>query len=267
MSTRGVRARRSARQQRKGLALVAVAAMAIAAVIGTRAWLARSRPPLDPDSLCPLGGPEGLTVVIVDRTESLTAVQAAALRHRLEAVKNALPSRQAIEVYAIAPMGRSLLQPNGARVCSPTQTVSAWTANPKRAHDLWKRRFSDPLEDLFQSLLTPHEEPTSPILETLQSVSVTAFETVEQSTPRRLVVASDMLQNTPELSQYRDQPTFKEFRKTPYYLRTRATLTGVDVTLLYIRRENGLQGEKHIEFWQNYFADSGATLSTVSAVP
>src|SRR5262249_11737328 len=146
---------------------------------------------------------------------------------------------------------------------------SSLTANPTRAKQVWDLRFSQPLKATFAALLQPHDEPSSPILESIQSVSVTAFDVIGANIPRHLVIASDMLQNTGEFSQYQDRRTFAEVRATPYYSRVRASLRGVSVQILYVRRfqQASIQGAPHIEFWQEYFADSGATLESVVSIP
>jgi hypothetical protein len=176
---------------------------------------------------------------------------------------------EAIEVYSIAPMAGSLLTPSSARVCSPPRPESDLTANPTRARQLWRTRFSEPVQATFDALLQPHDEPSSPILESIQSVSVTAFDAVGAGIPRHLVIASDMLQNTGEFSQYQDHRSFADLRSTSYYSRVRSSLPGVKVQILYVRRHQhvGAQGVSHIAFWEEYFNDCGATLDSVVSLP
>ncbi len=67
-----------------------------------------------------------------------------------------------------------------------------------------------------------------------------------------------MLQNTAELSQYRDIEPFEKFKQTPYYLKVRTDLTGVDVTILLLNRpQNGIgRRAKLMGFWEQYFTDA-----------
>jgi len=263
------RARRRARQTAKGVVLLAVVVTIALCIAGLRWWVGRQRPTLNTATLCPERGPRGLTVVLIDRTESLSALQAEALRHQLERVKDNLPPLHAIEVYSLVPMSGSLLKASGARVCSPPRPESGLTANPTRAQQLWDTRFSQPLQAVFEALLQPHDEPSSPILESIQSVSVTAFDAVGKDIPRRLIVASDMLQNTAEFSQYQDRRTFVDLRSTAYYSRVRSSLPGVQVQILYVRRHQHatVQGATHVAFWEEYFSDCGATLDSVISLP
>jgi hypothetical protein len=202
---------------------------------------------------------------VIDRTEAMSPLQTEALRHQLERLKEGLPPMHAIEVYSIVPMGGAVLRPLGGRVCNPPLPSSGLTANPARAKKVWMSKFSEPLEQTFATLLEPHDEPTSPILESLQSISVTAFDTIDTSRPRRLVVVSDMLQNTPDFSQYSDRRTFTELRSSAYYGRVKAALPRVQVQILYVRRHQfaAAQGAAHVRFWEEYFSDCGATLESV----
>ena len=219
--------------------------------------------------MCPVSGISGLTVLLVDTTDPLTAVQEADLRNHLEQVKDMLPKHSALDVYTVSQLNDGLLKPLGARVCNPGdgRDVSVLTSNPRLIKEKWDQRFSQPLEALFTKMLATPSADESPIFESIQSIAVTAFGSLPDSTTtRKLIVVSDMLQNVPEYSQYKQLGNFEDLRRTQYYRRISADLRGVEVELYYLRRENGLQGTKHIEFWQQYFKDAGATLVHVVAL-
>ena len=76
-----------------------------------------------------------------------------------------------------------------------------------------------------------------------------------------------MLQNTKELSHYNGELDFVRLKERPYYRQVRTNLQDIEITILYIRRDthrnNNIQGRKHIEFWQEYFADQDAILVRV----
>ena len=106
-------------------------------------------------------------------------------------------------------------------------------------------------------------------MESIQQVSVQEFLGKDLETvPKQLVIVSDMLQNTAGFSQYHGVEPFDTFRQSPYYIKVRTSLSKVEVTLFYLRRSTSgnLQGRRHIEFWENYFKDAGATLVDVKSV-
>jgi hypothetical protein len=74
-----------------------------------------------------------------------------------------------------------------------------------------------------------------------------------------------MLQHTPEHSHYNAMTSFQAFRLSPHYRRVRTDLRGIEVEIMYVRRETkpSVQGQKHIEFWQQYITDMGGILTHV----
>lgn len=224
---------------------------------------------IDEQTLCPVDGADGLTVVLIDRTDPLSAIQREDLMRHLDQLKAALPIRTAIEVYSIGADQGDLLKPEGHRLCNAGRAtdVDALTGNPRLTEKRWRERFSRPLDDLFERMTQSATSPRSPIMEAIQSVAVTAFGRLpERASYRRLVIVSDMLQNSDLLSQYGKLIAFDQFKQQNQYQRLRTDLKGVEVELWYIGGRSPLQGRQHIEFWQQYFANTGATLVRVSAI-
>jgi hypothetical protein len=226
---------------------------------------------LQKETLCPVDGPQGLTVLLIDRTDPLTTVQQGALRKHLAGLKNDMAKYHGIAVYSVGPIGDELLRPEAALLCNPGRgkDIPAAIGNPRLLEQKWDKQFSAPLERLFSVLLSPHEASTSPIMESIQSVAITALRGGQIDTiPRRLVIVSDMLQHTPEYSQYDTIASFEAFRRLPYYRRVRTDLRGIEVQIIYVRRETRqhVQGRAHIEFWQQYLVDMGGLLMHVIAL-
>jgi len=216
--------------------------------------------------MCPVDGPTGLIVLLVDTTDPLNPIQQADLKNQLERLKDGMPQYYALEVYTVSEPKDGLLKPLGARVCNPGngRDASELTSNPRLIKERWEKRFSSPLEDLFTKMLVVPPAKESPIFESIQSVAVTAFGGLSESTSHRtLVIVSDMLQNMPEYSQYHEIGSFQQIQHSAYYQRIKPDLRGVDVELYYIRRDQNVKADKHILFWQDYFAAAGATLTHV----
>jgi hypothetical protein len=261
-----VRHKRKAARDRLGLVLIALAILLACGLFAASKYIQGKRPALDNASMCPVDGPAGLIVLLVDTTDPLNAIQQADLRNQLERLKSGMPKYYAIEVYTVSEPKEGLLKPLGARVCNPgdSRDASELTSNPRLIKERWEKRFSAPLEDLFTRMLVAPTAKESPIFESIQSVAVTAFGSLHDSTSHRtLVIVSDMLQNMPEYSQYRQIGTFQDFEHSAYYQRIKPDLRGVDVELYYIRRDQNVQLSKHILFWQDYFVAAGATLTHV----
>jgi hypothetical protein len=241
-------------------------------LVGTYVYFSSwGSPPLDVATLCPKKGPQALTVILVDRTDPLTAVQQQALRQRLHGIKDDMARYEGLTVYSVGPVDHELLRPEIPRLCNPGRGTDIHPAigNPRLVERTWQERFSAPLDRLFDELLKPHKARTSPIMESIQSVAVTAFQGRQISKiSRRLVIVSDMLQHSTEYSQYDAIRSFETFRQSPYYHQVRTDLRGIEVEILYVRRttRHRVQGKGHIEFWQHYIRDMGGVLTHVVAL-
>jgi len=263
------RAQRTRRADRIGIWLIAVAVVAFIVLFGASYHFERTSVRRDAASLCLSSGPRGLTVVLLDRTDFLTAPQREDLRRRLHALAESVPVDAAFSVYSVGPTAAGLLEPAFQR-CNPGRGDDAnpLIANPRRLRERWERGFAQPVAAAVDALLQPQNEPQSPIMESIQSVGIAAFGNTPVAIPRHLIVVSDMLQHTRELSQYNGAPDFAHLRDTAYYRKVATDLDGVDVTILYLRRDgqHARQGKDHIRFWQQYFEAMGATLSRVIAL-
>jgi hypothetical protein len=266
---RSVRHRRKVAQDRLGIALI-VGALLVASVAGAAYFqLQRSKVTLDRETLCPTSGPVEKTVVLFDATDKLNAVQSASIRKHLEDVRDGIKRHASIEVYSIGWVGKSLLEAE-ISVCNPGrgEDIDPAFGNPRLLERKWRDQYAAKINAVIGRLTDAPEAKTSPILESIQSVAISAFAGESlRDVPKRLIIVSDLIQHTAELSHYSGVRAFPEFRQTPAYRRLRADLRGVDIKVLYVSRENArLSRKAHIEFWQAYFADTGAQLSAVTSI-
>lgn len=269
MAVQSIRDSRRRSRRFLGVLLIALAVCGALTIIALYMLFSKQQVESDEVTLCPRGGPRGLTVILIDRTDPLTTVQREALRQEFKRIKKTLPVGTAIQVYSVGPIGDDLLTAESPIVCNPGrgEGTSKWTGNPLLLEKRWRERFAEPIERVFDQMLRPGSSPVSPILESVQSVAIKPLGSLGAEVKyRRLVIVSDMLQNTEEFSQYQQIVPFVEFKRTEYYLRVRADLAQVDVEIIYLRREEGRQGKDHIEFWQEYIADCGGRLVGVKAL-
>ena len=264
------RKRRSASESSGRWTAVLIAAVACALFAGG-AWLymaaANANPKIDQVTLCPAGGPAGVAAVLVDTTDALSPVQRLDVLNKLRGLREELPRGWLVAIYPVKPTPE---QPPRASLslCNPGrgEGLSQLTSNPALVEKRWHEAFDTPLQDLLDSLIVDGQEKSSPIMETIQSVAVAEFgDPDKKALPKRLVLVSVMLQYSPKFSQYNGTKTFGEFAKTDAYRSLRSDLRDVDVEILYIGRPNQerRQNADHIEFWTNFFADEGASVSRI----
>lgn len=219
---------------------------------------------LDETTLCPTDGPESITVVIIDRSESLTPVQQELLRKHLMEVKESVPRFGSLEVYTVGYAEKALLKPE-IKLCNPGrgQDVSEWTANPNRVEKKWRTQFSETLDDIFSRLVIVTSEQSSPIMETIQSIAATSLTGPRQSNlPVKLVIVSDFIQHTSQYSQYKGVEPFDKFKATSYFRQVQTDLKSAEIEMFYLLRETRqkVQNPEHVQFWRYYFAANNGTV-------
>lgn len=262
--------RSKAQRKRRGDLIGLVLIAAAVAVLGTVAavyWRVSARDATDPHTMCPQSGPEGLTVFVVDATDTITAVQRASLHNHFEELIRTLPAHSAVELFTVRPVGATLLHRTGEQICNPGRESNFWTQNPRLVEERWRNGFWLPLQGWEEQVVQTPSATQSPILESLQSIAVSEFQAPGiHSQPRKLILVSDMLQNTAGLSQYERIESFSQFSTSTYYKTVRTDWSGVEIEILYITRPGTPQGRQHVEFWQQYFATSGGTLIHVTSL-
>jgi hypothetical protein len=249
------------RSKRLMWALLIVPALFVGAL---SAWRYSLPPPtkLDAVTLCPIGVKlRAHTVILIDKTDFHTAMHRAAIKEWIGHLKDEIGRHEMLSVRMITDRPEDAGRPVFSR-CNPGdgRDLKRWRANPKKAKDLWEKSFEAPLEQALMSLLRDAEFKTSPILEAL---AVVAWNTTfgPDIGARRLVIASDLMQNQPDHNHYRVVPPVAAFLKTDLGRQLRSRVwTKVRIDLVYFRNAtvHARQGGGHILFWQELFRKLGA---------
>jgi hypothetical protein len=258
---------RKRREDARGYIIIVVLVLVILGVGSYMYFFAPTERPIDPVTNCPTDGkpPTNIIVVLLDTTDRLSPVQNKEVMNALTKTLNAAPQYAEFQLFAVGPAGDSVLRPL-ATVCNPGsgEGQSSWYSNPNQMKRRWQQHFIDRLNLQFGNFLNAPSADTSPILESIQNVSASVFDAPAfDHTPKQLIIVSDMVQNTPSFSQYRQAERFDQFKQSSYYLTVRPHLDDVSVSILYLRRADvrRIQGRKHLEFWQAYFADAGGAMT------
>lgn len=244
---------------------VVVVAGLIAIIAGGGAWLSSRTPKLDPQTLCPLEGPSRVTVLMIDTTDPLSVIQRAAVDARLRRLLGELKLNEQIAVYEIAATGdplRPILT-----LCRPTKPdeQNELTGSRKQAQRTFETKFQQKVQNVLAQTLARSGSDRSPIMEAIQGAAVASFLPNGGAETKRLILVSDMLENGTGGSHYAGVPTFSNYSRTQEFARTHSDLSGVLVTVLYLRRDNAaaLQTRAHKEFWAAWFDAQGASLEDI----
>lgn len=242
-----------------GIALGLLGAGAIGSVIAFQ--ILRQEQPVD-ELLCPANSlPSSHTIILVDQTSTFTNTQIATVRNAILQERDALPVRGRLTLLYLDPD-----QPTEPRQiftrCNPGTAADTdpWLADPERVQRNWQRQFEAPLDVALSELTQPTDSDTSPIIQTLRGLEWRPDFGREQP-GRRLVVVSDMLENSELHSLYLDR-AFSGLENSSSASAIFPEFSGVVVHVRLLRSENTIsyQDEQFEAFWRQYFARTHAEL-------
>ena len=236
-------------RQRSNILLGSLALLLVISVLGATAWWwNQKRNATDPKTLCPIDGPLGHNILLVDKTDPLNLAQKAAFDLLVtDLVSNKTPPGYLLSIFVL---GDDFV----------SQTI-------KQLNRQYKDRFLNPIFDLSTQLLSIAPAQESPILEMLQMVSLNSIQRHHVDGPKTLIVLSDLLQNSKQLNMYKAMPAFQEFANTSYAHKTQINFQGVDIQIHYLQNSPILQVDKLFLFWREYFKASGSKSLDLVALP
>ena len=260
-------ARRSKRPLPKAPFVALGLTVAVLAVAVALAFWPRGE--YDPTTLCPTDGDYPRTAVLIDATDALSASQVKTIREEVNALRKRLTLHEWVGIFVLDEGNLVLPQPEVA-LCNPgdESTANPLFENPRQIRKRFEQEFRAPIEESVERLASLPSKSTSPILEMIRAVALDG--NFDSTKDRRLIIVSDLLQNVPEYSHYRQDANFDRWRDMPYardFLQL--SLLDVDVDILYLKRPDvrSLQTRGHVAFWEDYFDAVGAVVQTLKPVP
>ncbi|MCW1918205.1 hypothetical protein NX862_05530 [Rhodobacter sp. KR11] len=238
------------------------AVVALGLLGGAGWWMSRTASTMAVDAaLCPLSGPVAETAILFDLTDPMAPAQTAQLRQYLEgefagaAVGTQFTMGVVSEDQALWGATDPLCKP------ASVKDVSSLTQNVTLVQKRFQERFQDPLQVNLDRMISASGAKTSPIMESLQALVADTPGFLTYAGPRKLILVSDLLQNSDAMSFYRGED-WQSFQASPAFARLGRTLDRVDVTIFAVPREVAtLKDPKAVEdFWIRYFELQGANL-------
>jgi hypothetical protein len=225
-----------------------------------------ARPMLDSQSLCPVNGPHGVTVVLVDTSDDLPETTQHEVLGELDDLITSLPTLHRLDIRVLDMTGgrsRSLFSK-----CNPGDGagLSEWTDNPRIARLRWIEDFRKPAAEAVKHSIAAAKAANSPIMAAIQDIAIDQFSSAaSHNVGKTLYVISDMIEHTRDYSQYprAGDLSFQRYKQSPAYLKYRTDLHGATVIIRYVTRQtNGqplVDGTRHIEFWRAWIEDNRGT--------
>lgn len=177
--------------------------VAVAGVLGAISYAALVLQPAeyDPATLCLAGETPPHTVLVIDKTDLYTPVQAERIRGLVLSARDRLAIGQRLSLYELDARGE--LEDTEFSLCNPGrgEQINPLYRNPVRVEARYQALFEDPLQDALGDLVAPKDAPASPIIEALARLA--QEDGFDPATPGRdIVLVSDMLQNSSLFSVY-----------------------------------------------------------------
>lgn len=251
------------REQRKKLGAILTVVAVVAIIFAGGGWflLEKSKMQSVDENLCP-PQPTEFTAVIVDVTDPLTLAQRQDLRNRLDQLRKAVPVNGEIAFFKVDTTNAKLLRPILTR-CNPGTSAdfSEVDRDLKRIQATYDDKFEAPLVQAYENIFSASGSNRSPILQSIQSVNLTELQTARaQGKPKQIVLISDLLQNTGNLSFYGRLPSPEQVLANPDFRAASTNLAGVRVKLWMLQRPDFKQTQPRglPDLWSILLQEEGA---------
>jgi hypothetical protein len=202
--------------------------------------------------------------IIIDSTDSIPAGPARKIYQRINSSVESLPVNARIQLFEMR--GATSLAEPLVDICKPDDgsNASQFTSNPEFIKKTYQEKFANPLQDSLRSLIDEEPQPSSPIIESIQSASLQLLMPNESVGEKRLIVASDFLQHSDLYSMYSEQPNAATYRER---LLTSSVgtidLYDAQVDFLVIPRAIPLGDRTDLTtFWSEFLMNHGAAFGS-----
>ncbi len=234
-----------------GVALIVTAICAAAG--GVYAVHTLKQQKFDPLTLCPLEGPNAVTLILIDKTDPLTATEQARVRSLIAAEADAVQSggRITVKILQQNEGASETVLGTAADLCNPGAEGNPLFENPRRVAAHYQSAFREPIEAALSSVKNAGPAAASPIARAIEKTIEAAPEGPGQRL--KLILVTDLMEHTPEASAYSGSLSQEALRKA-IAPSTRARLKGTQVRVLLLNRPRyAKQQAAAIAIWRHFF--------------
>lgn len=222
--------------------------------------------------MCPENGPRQVTAIVVDTTDRVGSTSRADILGRLDDLVSDSQPDEMMLVYDTSTGSLANAAAPRLVVCNPGDPDAAdpLISSPELIRRKLEDDFKKPLARLFKELVDADEATVSPLMETIQTISVTVLARQRYAdVPKRLILISDLMQHSEHLSLYRHPLTYDVFAGTAGAEALRTNLRNVLVNILFVpRRAHSRLGStiRLVEFWERWIDAQGGEFERTSRI-
>ncbi|WP_319587867.1 hypothetical protein [uncultured Desulfobulbus sp.] len=186
------------RKDKQGIGILAGVVTIFLSLFVAVYWLKASSDQYDHDKLCRNDGDYPRLNVLIDKTDPWNKQDQQRLAALIRRIKEQLATNERLSIFVLDETGTYSPTPV-FDMCNPGRGNQANNLyqNPRMVQQRFDEQFQAPLETALAKLLQPGVAPQSPILESIIALKGS------NKQPERMIVVSDMLQNSENLSFYR----------------------------------------------------------------
>ena len=224
-----------------------------------------NRVKIDSITFCPNEESEqfGKTVALLDLTDPLNKAQKEFFLKEIKELKDQIPKHHSLTIYTLDEdldlnRSRKITMCNPGTVEDIESTYDKISINPKEIEKRWVEGFSKQISDVVNNIMFDNNsQNSSPVMEMFQLIAINEFKGFE-GVDNEIIILSDMIQNTSEMSMYQNALiSFSEFKKNNYFSKVRTNLNNnVAIRLFIIKRDGSraMQEKKYfVNFWAQFF--------------
>lgn len=211
---------------------------------------------VDLETFCPLTGSKTATLIIIDKTDPLTAAEQARARDAIAAARTSVARGDRITIKLLHERKNTndVVLDTVADLCNPGAEANPLFENPRRVAARYQQAFIEPIDSALENVAGLGSAPASPIAQSIQS----ALNGIPAGTTPilKIILISDLMEHSPEGSAYTGTLNAATLRKILPKEVQRA-LKNADIRVLLLPRPKyASQQAAAVKVWATFFKEA-----------
>ena len=231
---------------------------------------------VDANTYCPIDKPKSIwgiyevhppnspknTAVLIDATDRIPESHQNLISTWFkEDFTKSLGRFEKVAIYEVRPQEDSsnpVLNEPSFNQCAPPAEANKWVENPRLVREKFEESFMNRKLLVIKSLASQDEAQWSPIMEVLENL----FGDYD-----RIVLVSDLMQNTPDCTLYRRHNTAQNYPSCQLSSQIFLDKKTLDVVFLKRQKIISLQGNALLDFWRRHVETRNGTFLVKAELP